>query len=192
MFLGTQTLLQRIMDLPAIVQGALGSALFWVITVAITFLLKRCQKVLPRISEYLRRQELVREYVFLRYSNMSGLINSVEGSIYEFKRALRYTLQALLFICVALLCGGFTRMLGGICLVAGVAYLVKALRWITPNEAWTHQRTPLEIWRRIAEIERICFGQPSPETTEAINKLETSSPDSENTAVAGGHPTTGL
>jgi len=152
-----------------IIQGALGSGLFWVVLRVFQFLWPRFLRLIGYTVTIDRRKKF-REYIYLRYTSMDGLVNSVEGHQLSTSRAFRGLLTGLMFICVALLIGGSTAVIWGICLVAALVYFWSALMWLIPDPSWKGL-SALARWQRIAELEKDLLGEIDPSTSEALTRF---------------------
>lgn len=85
-----------------------------------------------------------------------------------------------MFICVALLIGGSTSVIWGICLAAALIYFGSALTWLIPNPSWTGLAA-LARWKRIAELEKDLLGQVEQDTNEAITRFSDTKADEQKT-----------
>ena len=144
------SLLAKLSDLPAIMQGAAGSALFWLLLKAFEYVSPRLLRVLGETVSVVSREKKTREYVYRRFTNMSGLVNYTWGFHYSIYRALRGLLTGLIFCSIALLLGGRIPVIYGIRFMAALVYFGEALTWLQSNAKW-NSLDPRENWQRIAD-----------------------------------------
>ena len=165
------SLYQKVTDLPAIVQGALGSGLFWLVLKTITFLWLRIARVFGATAAIVNRNQKIREYVYRRLTGMSGLVNYTQGYLYTFSRVLQHVLMGFIFVCIALMVGGTAPVVWGICLAGAIYYFLSGLIWLVPKDRWKAD-PPLEHWKRVAELEEELMGKVDAETKERIEQFQ--------------------
>ena len=157
-------------NLPAIVQGALGSALFWVLLQFVQFIGRLFLRAVGRTTATIDQQRKLREYIYRRYTSRSGYINYAQGSMFRLSRAFRGLLTGLIFCSIALLIGGSSPVIWGVCLAAAIFYFGSALTWLVPNSNWS-SADPHEHWKRIADLEKELFGEVEKETLDGITQF---------------------
>jgi len=163
-------LIQKLSHLPGILQGAIGSALFWIVLKALEFVAVSFLRFAGRTTAVINRQMKFREYIYRRFTSRSGLVNYVQGFQYVMSRAFTGLLTGLVFCCLALLLGGSSQVIWGVCLVAALVYFGTALTWLVPRGSWKND-SDLVNWQRIADLENELCGQVEKTTTDMLAKF---------------------
>lgn len=167
-----QSLIDQILQWPAIIQGVIGSAIFWLLQI---LFVSTGKFVLRQSSQYNRafaKETLIREWIYRKYYSRNGLINITQGFIVTFDHIFQYLIRGLIFIVFALLISGVSQVGLGISLVAALYYLFKSLLWISPSRNWSGDSN-LKHWQRVAEIEKLLKGKVDFDTQERIEKFTT-------------------
>ena len=172
-------LFSKLSDLPTIVQSAAGSALFWIILIVGQFVGSRLLKAAGMTNEMIGRSRKYREYIYRRYTAMSGLINYVQGFQYTISKAFSGLLTGLMFCCIALLVGGSSPIVWGICFMSALVYFGSGLLWLKPSARWDRDDLPTH-WLRIAELEKDLFGKVHKETLDRLADFKQPQPSSES------------
>jgi hypothetical protein len=172
------SIINQIFLWPAIIQGALGSALFWVIQELLIFLGRNYFRRFKGFNNNYIKDALIRELVYRKYSSRSGLVNYTQGFIITFEHVFKYLITALIFIVISLFILGSNKLILGISLVGSLYYLLKALQWVSPSKKWLHD-TNLQTWKRIGEIETQLFGSVDDDTKDWIEHFSQEN-DSDN------------
>lgn len=165
----------QIINWPPIVQGALGSALFWAVQAGITRLAKKAPILTERFRKELENQTLLREYVYRKYTSRNGLLYFTQGYFLLFSRALRHIVEGLVFMSVALLLAGVSPIAFSICGVGGLWFFGKALTWLVPSGSW-QRGTPADNWERVVSLEKRFYGEPDQDTLEFLAKTQEDEP----------------
>jgi hypothetical protein len=160
-------LLHKIYDLPAIVQGAAGSALFWIIQKILITMASGMSRLLGHTTRIVNRDKKFREWVFRRFTSRDGLINYSYGYLYSMSRAMRGLLMGLLFSAIALLFGGSIQVIWGMCLGTAIICFIGAINWVMPSSSWNNTNLT-EHWQRVAELEKELFGEADKETLRFV------------------------
>jgi len=163
--------LSMISDWPTIVQGALGSALFWIALQLLTIAWKLASKPLGGLGQPYQKEALLREWIYRKYTSRSGLVNLTQGYAITFDHVARYMLQGLIFICLALLLAGFSQVTVAIMASAAIYYFFKSLAWLTPSRKWRSDAPPAH-WQRVAELESLFFGKPDEDTLDRVRAAD--------------------
>jgi len=162
--------LEKADHLPGVIQGALGSFLFWLLLQLVQFIGLQFLRAAGKTTETLGRRRKFREYIYRRYTSMSGLVNYTQGYLFSLSRALRGLLAGLIFCSIALLLGGGSHVIWGICFGAAIFYFGSALTWLVPSSDWK-SASAREHWKRVVDLEKELFGEVAPETHMYIDKL---------------------
>ena len=117
-----------------VIQGAIGSALFWACLKLLQFIGTISRRAIGDTTAVLNRKRKMQEYIYRRFSSREGLINYVQGFQFTQTNAFRGLLSGLIFCCIAVLFGGSLRLIWGVCLVAALVYFVSALSWLSPSD----------------------------------------------------------
>ena len=154
---------------PVIVQGALGSALFWMVLGILRLVIAKVQQGVRKQTTRVQIDILTREYIFKKYTCHSGLAYYPQGYFLTFSYVLKFFLIGMLFFSLALLGGGITPLFLSIGLIGAVYYFLKSLSWLIPDRGWNSQST-LQKWKRIAELEQTLFGKIDEDTVGEVSK----------------------
>ncbi|MBA4376935.1 MAG: hypothetical protein C0401_12300 [Anaerolinea sp.] len=165
-----QSIIDQILQWPEIIQGVIGSAIFWLIQVLIICVGKFILRQSNRYSRALARETLIREWIYRKYYSRSGLVNITQGFIITFDHVFQYLIRGLIFIVIALVFSGISQLILGISLVAALYYLLRSLMWLNPKVDWSRDDT-LKHWKRIAEIEKTLMGKVDTDTQERIEQF---------------------
>src|SRR6266511_6185182 len=131
-----QSLIEQILQWPAIIQGVIGSAIFWLLQILFVYLGKFFLRQFSQYNNALAREILIREYIYRKYYSRNGLLNITQGFIVTFDHVFQYLIRGLIFIVFALLISGVSPIALGISLVAALYYLFRSLLWISPSKNW--------------------------------------------------------
>src|ERR1700691_661265 len=134
-----------------ILLGAIGSAVFWIVLQLIKFVISRMSKVGSEAWLVAGKRNKFREYIYRRFTSREGLIPASIGFQHSVSQALSYMLTGLMFCCVALLIGGYSKIVLSICLVSALVYFGNAWLWVTPDKKWRGDND-LDHWQRVAEL----------------------------------------
>ena len=174
---------ERAADLPGVIQGALGSLLFWLLLQLGQFIGAQFLHAVGKTTERLEHHRKIREYIYRRYTSMSGLVNYTQGYFFSLSRAFRGLLTGLIFCSIALLLGGGSPVIWGVCFGAAIFYFGSALMWLIPSSDW-RSSSPGEHWKRVASLEKELFGEVDAETLKRIVEFAPKGDE----AKAGGEP----
>ncbi len=166
-----QELWTAVSQWPVIIQGALGSALFWLVLEAGRKILSAFQKEVDKQSSKAAKDRLLREYIYTKYTTHSGLAYYPQGYFISFSHVLRFFVTGMVFVVIALFAGGFSQLGLSIAAVGALYFFSKALSWLIPDGAWL-SHTSLSRWKRIAELEQSLFGMVNDDTKKWICELE--------------------
>ena len=156
---------------PVIIQGALGSAVFWLILEVIRHIIGQVQQRIKAQTNRAKRDVLTREYIYKKYTSHDGLAYYPQGYFLTFSRVLKFFLIGMMFFAIALFAGGITPLFLSIGLIGAIYYFSKALSWLIPDRGWHSQKT-LQHWARIADLEQVLFGEVMEDTREFIAKWQ--------------------
>ena len=165
----TETLINAISDWPVILQGVIGSAIFWLILELPKLVSKSLSQMLGFVSKRIEKEGLLREWLYRKFTSRNGFINITQGYLITFDHVLRYLITGLLFACIAILVAGIGKLVFSIILAATIYYLLRALAWLTPKKEWMGDSLS-DHWKRVAELEKAFFGKIDEETQEYLDK----------------------
>ncbi|MFM2074193.1 MAG: hypothetical protein RJB34_498 [Pseudomonadota bacterium] len=118
---------EKISDIPVIIQGALGSFLFWLCYTAIAKLTSATSNLVGRYNSSWRRETLMFEQMQAKFM-LTVAEQRVQYLLLCLYGALNRLIQALIYLCLGLVANVF---LGPIAVVAygfSVIYLFRAMR----------------------------------------------------------------
>ncbi|EPM7909854.1 MULTISPECIES: hypothetical protein [Vibrio] len=147
------SLIDAVKDWPVILQGALGSALFWLILLLMNKLFVFLSEKYSRYSKNSRLYWLVSEQ-FKFHGYLCEDIHEknywVSALIY---RSFRCLIKALMWLSMGLICQSFFSPLGVIGFVGALFYLFRAYDLVAPIGKEATKERLEEIEREIEEIE---------------------------------------
>ncbi|MEM6331741.1 MAG: hypothetical protein AAF823_00160 [Planctomycetota bacterium] len=152
--------------MPPILQSYLGSALFWLTLVLITWLGRLLFNQFGGALIAIKRHNAMREWVYRRYTSIDGLIPFVKGNTIANKYSMQNVVSAVLF----LLIGQILAPIGvpsAVAYFGAVVFCVIALSWLMTSQSW-QSPTSREHWERVAELERELFGEIDEEVSKRI------------------------
>ncbi|MBU0712995.1 hypothetical protein KKC74_10280 [bacterium] len=158
-------------DLPPIIQGAIGSALFWILLQLVGSIAKKISDLTGAYKEQTKKEEGLREYIYRKYTSRGGLAYYPQGYLFTFSEVLKYFLQGFIFVCISLLFRDYFSIATSICLVGAIYYFVKALIWLFPSVSWNTLSNE-EHWQKVKELEEKLFGKVSNDTLEFLDKIK--------------------
>jgi len=164
-----EAFIKTITEWPSIIQGAIGSALFWILLQILTLIAKKLFQLTGSFKEYSKKNKSLREYIYRKYTSHDGLAYYPQGYLYTFSEVLKYFLEGFIFVCIALLFREYFSVITSICLVGAIFYFAKALIWLIPHFTWNSTSAEAK-WRRIKELEENLFGKISDDTLEFLEK----------------------
>jgi hypothetical protein len=171
--------IDTISNWPVIIQGALGSVLFWFVFQLLSLAWKSIGRALGRVGHAYHRESLIREWVYRKYTSRDGLINITQGYLITFDHVTRYVIQGIIFIAIALIISGIEPITFGIIITAALYFFFRALNWLTPSHEWSSDSL-LAHWQRIAELEQMFFGKIDNNTLETLKNINNEPEDSES------------
>jgi hypothetical protein len=176
-----QSLIDQILQWPAIIQGVIGSAIFWLLETLFVSIGKFVLRQSDQYNRAFAKETLIREWIYRKYYSRNGLINITQGFIITFDHIFQYLIRGLIFIVFAFLISGVSQIALGISLVAALYYLLKSLLWISPPRNWSGDSN-LKHWQRVAEIEEILMGKVDSDTQERIVQFTADDADTKKTS----------
>ncbi len=166
----TSELWRRILDLPAIVQGAFGSAVFWLVLQLVKLLGNLLSYLLGQTSKSWAFTRRLQEYIYRRYTESSGYLPALRGQTFALNKAFKGLLAGLIYCSIALAIGGLSPIVWGICFIAAIVYFGIAWSWLSPSASWSEDDRN-KHWTRVADLEKSFFGKVDKETQEILDKL---------------------
>jgi hypothetical protein len=141
-----QELIDAVKDWPVIVQGTLGSALFWLILVCSQFINSRIAEIYSKHSRAARLSWLISAQA--KYASEENDIETIMSMTTLVYRSSRYLYKALLWLVLGLIFESFLLPADIIGFCGCLYYLLKAYEVVSPIEA--HENTE-EILKKINE-----------------------------------------
>jgi len=169
----TETLIDAISNWPVILQGVIGSAIFWLILEMLKLATKWLPQTLGYVSKRVEKEILLREWIYRKFTSRNGFINNIQGYLITFDHVFRYLITGLLFACIGILVAGAGKLVFGIILAATIYYLLRALAWLTPKKEWMGD-TLSNHWKRVATLEKMFFGKLDEDTQGFLDKYVSS------------------
>jgi hypothetical protein len=169
-----EAILKAASDWPVIIQGVIGSAIFWFLLELLKFITRFLSALLGKASKHYEVEILLREWIWRRFLSRNGYINIAQGYLMTFEYVFRYLITGLLFGCVAILVAGSGTLVFSIILSATIYYLLRALAWLTPRREWSGNSLS-DHWKRVAQLEQQLFGELDESTQEYLEKYSTES-----------------
>jgi hypothetical protein len=124
-------LIKKILDLPVIVQGALGSALFWVIFEISKWLFRVANALLARLSKSFSKETLLREYVHNKFTSHAAATFQSAGYSFCVFHGLRYVAQGLCFLVLGLLLSDVWEVLRMVGLLFAIILFARGFWWLS-------------------------------------------------------------
>src|SRR6266511_4581926 len=165
----TEKLIEAISDWPVILQGFVGSAIFWLILEVLKLASKLLSQILGHVSKRIENEILLREWLYRKFTSRNGFINITQGYLITFDHVFRYLITGLLFACIAILVAGTGKLVFSIILAATIYYLLRALAWLTPKKEWMGDNLS-NHWKRVATLEKMFFGKVDEDTQSFLDK----------------------
>ena len=156
-------IVNKILEWPIIVQGALGSALFWLVLVLGQRLVGVFSKSATKFSSDWKMEGLTREYIARRMFWDRKL--DVLGFTLCIYHALRFGFRGLVFITLGFISSEFIPVFGVIGYLGGLFFFLRAAWWVA---SFADKLTKIQHWERVAELETTMFGEVKPETQSRI------------------------
>ncbi|MCZ8014493.1 MAG: hypothetical protein O9274_02230 [Limnobacter sp.] len=128
-------LLQKVLDLPVIVQGALGSALFWLVLELGQWVARQASSTRAKLG----KQDQTATQIALA----SVLEKSPEARRFAFQGmvhgALHYTVKALIFLAMGLSIQPIVPVVGTVGILAALIFLFRALAYVPNFDRWPNE-----------------------------------------------------
>lgn len=154
-----------ISEWPVIIQGALGSALFWISLKALNWLLRLIAVIWSKFSNNAKKEKKRAELIFhkqIRSQNPIGYLHCIY-------RALGYLFQALAWIISGMMFAGYVEVFRIVGMFGGLIFVFKAMRWVVPP--YEIHDTEEGRWRKIKELEIELNGEASKETNAILTRI---------------------
>ena len=154
------------MDWPPIVQGAIGSAVFWLVLVVTQ---KAVEKSITRFGklEGVRKKEglhreLIQEKMMRQHLQLAMTVCQYQ--------ALSYMARAAIFLGFGVILATVEPVFLGAGGIGFLYYLYRGFRWLKPFTVESDKSNP-EIWERIREIETQLLGAAKEDTLATLEAL---------------------
>jgi len=157
----------KFFDLPPIVQGAIGSALFWLILVL-------SQKAIGGLTKFggaAKKEALWRELIHEKFFRQRLPILHAVMTACQYQ-ALSFFARGAIFLGLGVLASPIFKLSLTVGAAGFLYYTYRALRWLKPYTLESDE-SELQIWTRIAEVEKELFGAASADTLAKIESLNT-------------------
>ena len=164
------SLIDVVLEWPAIVQGAIGSALFSFILVAGQRLFEWGGTRLAFISSKFKEENLYREYIHKKVAQGSRRHEMLSMCTYQ---ALSYLVRGFVFLGIGLSLSGFFPLGNTVGGLGFLFYSFRALGWLKPYYVGPAE-SDLELWNRIKDIELQLFGAIKEDTESKLRELQSS------------------
>lgn len=163
---------QVVSSWPVVLQGVLGSAVFWAGLGALKLVGKLALRTVDGTTSVISRKRKFQEYIYRRYTSRNGLFNNVVGTYTMMTRAFQGLLVGLIFLCVAFFLAGMYPFPAfyAVCLVGAIIYFGSGLMWLAPSPSWTHEDNYAH-WVRVAQLEKELFGSVEEETEKMVTQF---------------------
>ena len=122
---------QRILDLPIIVQGALGSALCWVTIELLRLTFRATNRLFAHFSRHIRRENEERFSIYLGLLAGANSQERAEAFRFCMVRAVRRLGQGLVGAAVSALAFSFFPPLAWIAIPVSIYFFCRGVWWIT-------------------------------------------------------------
>lgn len=142
---------KEIFVLPPIVQGVIGSALFWLILKVGAFLLSKSKHHIETFSSSARQIKEVQEYIFLKYRENPNLLYFSKGYFMCFNSAFRNIVLGLFWISLGLMFVNTNEIFLTIGITGGMIFFAKAISWLPDISKFTEPNDKID--ERIKELE---------------------------------------
>lgn len=130
--------MDKILQWPVVIQGAIGSFLFWICLQLIKYVLGLIQKGSGQISSSYLREKCIREYIYRKYTSQPGLAFYPQGFFVTFDRVLFNIILGLIFLCISFLFLGISSISTSVAIIGSLIYFFKGLIWLMPSGDWEH------------------------------------------------------
>ncbi|MCX4190850.1 hypothetical protein [Methylophaga sp. OBS3] len=147
-----QELIEAIKNWPVIVQGALGSAAFWLLLVVIQRVYQFVDHRVSKISRNNRKSELINERLKLGLKMTKGKDRALFAPVLVYRMS-RPFLKALIWLALGLLFTPASTVLSSVGYIGSIYYLVKALVVVSPFSFEGDPKTRMEEIQ--AELDRL-------------------------------------
>lgn len=139
-------LIQKILDLPVIVQGALGSGLFWLVLELGQFLVRKIGEANTNTNMH--------NQTALKIALGSVLEVQPEGRRLMFQGmvhgALHYSLKAAIFLAMGLIVANVIPVVGAVGYIAALIFFFRALAYVPNFDRW---KNPDEMQKTYSELQ---------------------------------------
>ncbi len=153
-----------------VIQGAFGSALFWVILVAGQYIFSFLGAKVSFVNTAYKEEALYREYIQKKLSRGEKSHEMISMCTYQ---ALSYLFRGFAFLGLGFIMSDFIPLSNSIGGLGFLFYLFRALGWLKPFHIGSPE-PELKLWSRIQEIEQELFGSVKTDTKEKLDELSDS------------------
>jgi hypothetical protein len=164
------TILNFINNSPVVIQGAAGSALFWVILVIGQRIFNIIGTKFSLVNAKYKEETFYREYIQIKLFRGERRHEVISMCTYQ---ALSYLLRGFVFLGLGFIMSDFIPLSNSIGGVGFLFYLFRSLGWMKPFYVGEEQ-SEMERWNRIKVIEQELFGSVDADTQEKIEELTNS------------------
>lgn len=150
-----------------VIQGALGSAFFWLILVFGQRLFNLIGSKISFLSAEYKTEYLYIEYIQKKLFRGSNSHEMISVCTYQ---ALSYLLRGLVFLGLGFILSNLIPLSSSIGGIGFLFYLFRALGWLKPFYVG-EKEAELDRWNRIEEIEKQLFGLVKDDTKQKLSEL---------------------
>jgi hypothetical protein len=157
---------RQIFNLPPIVQGAIGSALFWLVLVL-------SQKAIGGFAKFegvAKKESLWRELIHEKWLRQRLPIMHLVLTVCQYQ-ALSFLTRGAILLGLGLLLTPVSQLFLAIGAAGFLYYAYRALRWLKPFTV-EPKESDLQVWQRVAEVETQLFGAAESDTLQRIESLK--------------------
>jgi len=153
-----------------VIQGAMGSAIFWLILIIGQHLFNVIGAKLSFVNAKYKEETLYREYMQIKLSRGEQRHEIISMCTYQ---ALSYLLRGFVFLGLGFIMSDLIPLSHSIGGLGFLFYLFRSLGWLKPFYVG-EEKPELERWSRIKVIEQELFGFVHDDTLVKIGELTNS------------------
>lgn len=157
----------KVMDWPPIIQGAIGSAIFWLVLVATQKTIDKSWVRLTKFGHTVRKEVLYQE---LFHEKLMRQVSDTPMGACQYQ-ALSYLVRGAIFLGFGLIVAPVMPVFLAVGGAGFIYYAYRAMGWLEPF-VMEPNKSMLETWQRICEIETQLYGAAKPDTLTKIESLK--------------------
>lgn len=164
-----QQAFEAIKQWPVIVQGALGSALFALLSYFGQMLTRKVVARLAKFNQHLRKDNLYRELFHKKFIRLPGWSDKI--MVLSLFQASSYIANGLIFLALGWLFEGVIPLSLKIGLLGFLYYAFRAALWLDRFTVESKE-TDLQIWTRVKDIEIELYGAAKDDTLAKLKEIQ--------------------